>query len=115
LTQGEETEKKIKGLAEALEKRGYKVFMSCQGHRGSDWKHCFPWVAFQQEEPLKELYQVIETYNKQRRDMDRWELCFARVIFNNKFIHWLKPVHSYKNLDYLQEQALILASFINSY
>jgi hypothetical protein len=111
---GFEMDQKISGLVSALEQKNFLVLKSCQGHLGSDWLWNFPWVAFLDSSQVDQIREMIKGYNKICSPEAKWEVVFSKRIYQGKAIYWLKPVHDYKRLSYLQKEIVPLKDYLEN-
>ncbi len=109
------SDRKIAELVMILNKRGLETFKSCQGHNGDDWRWNFPWVAFLGDSQVKRIRRIIKEYNKNCAfDEEKWEVKFTEKLFEEKPVYWLRPIHHYKKLEFLQAQIKNLANYLDS-
>jgi hypothetical protein len=109
-----DSDEKIDNLVLVLNQKNLTTFKSCQGHNNSEWFWSFPWVAFLGYSDIDRIREILKEYNKKCIPEERWELCFSKKVFQGKPIYWLKPIHDYKNLEFLQNQIPKIVDYLGS-
>ncbi len=97
----------IKPLIFALNNRNIKTTKSCQGHFGeiTSTKTNYPWVVID-DDYVEELKSLVKEYNTTVEEP--WV-----VTLDNFKVWFLRPVNRSRNTEFLQEQILKIAKYLD--
>ncbi len=107
-----EIDKNVVKLVEILNKIDFSTIKSCEGHTGSDFHCCYPWVAFHDNSRIDYLKRIITEYNKNHPREEFWEIVFQKTVQSKKIVYILKPKENYKNIYFLQKQIMNLVKYL---